>query len=177
MIPYLLFLATLAIGITTDIRARRVPNLLVVTMLVFAMIGALMAWSPAGSITQAMGGVLVGLALWLPFWLLGLLGAGDVKFFAAGAGWIGVPLAWRAALMAAVLGGVMGILMLIRHRGFRGTASDLMLQYQQASEIIASADVASAEAKARTFPYALPMGVAVGVAASSPQLLLQWGAP
>jgi prepilin peptidase CpaA len=174
MIPLLLFLALLIIGITTDVRARRVPNVLVLAMLVLASVGALMTWSPAGSMVRAMWGMLVGLAMWLPFWLLGLLGAGDVKYFAAASAWIGAPLAWRAALVAAVLGGVMGILLLIRQRGFRRTASDVMLQYQQASTLIASADVATADAKARTFPYALPMGLALGTAAVSPRLFLQW---
>jgi prepilin peptidase CpaA len=174
MIPLLLFLVTLAIGVATDVRARRVPNLLVVTMLGLAGAGALWSWSPAGSVGHAVGGMAGGLGLWLPFWLLGLLGAGDVKFFAAGSAWIGWPLAWRAAVITAVLGGLMGILVLVNRGGVRRTMAGVLLQYQQATRIIASADASAADAKARTFPYAVPMAIALATAAINPPLLLRW---
>ena len=99
----------------------------------------------------------MGLGLWLPFWLMGLLGAGDVKFFAAASGWIGVALTWRAALLAAVLGGVMSLIVLIYRRGVRRTMGEVALQAQHATVLIAGADVGGSEAGARTFAYALPM--------------------
>lgn len=172
--PLALFLLTLLIGMTTDVRARRVPNVLVVIMLAWGLVAAAAQWSPANTLLGAAGGTAVGLALWLPFWFLGLLGAGDVKYFAAASAWIGAPLAWRAALAAALLGGVMGVVVLLVQRGLRRTAADVVLQYQHASQIIATADVGAGDAKARTFPYAVPMGVALGAAAIRPSLLLAW---
>ena len=174
MMPLALFLLTLLIGMTTDIRARRVPNVLVLCMLGLGVVAGIAHWSPAASALAAIAGLAVGLAIWMPFWLLGLLGAGDVKYFAAASAWVGPPLAWRAAIVAALLGGVMGVLTLLWQRGFRRTASHVVLQYQQAAHVIASADVSNAEAKARTFPYAVPMGVALGAAAIRPSLLLAW---
>lgn len=170
----LLFLALLTVGIATDIRARRVPNVLVLTLVVVALIGAAGHWSTAATVANALLGLAVGLGLWLPFWLLGLLGAGDVKFFAAGSAWVGAPLAWRAALVAGMLGGVMGLVTLLARRGVRRTASDVLLQYQHAAQIIASADVAQADAAARTLPYAVPMALALGFAAVAPARLLAW---
>lgn len=172
MIPLALFLVLLSIGVVTDVRARRVPNVLVATMLALAVVGGWLAWSPAQTVTGAAIGLASGLGLWLPFWLLGLLGAGDVKFFAAASAWTGAALAWRAALVAALLGGLMGIVVLIAQRGLRRTTRDVLLQYQQASHLIASADVSAADARARTFPYAVPMAVALGAAAIAPSLYL-----
>jgi len=54
-------------------------------------------------------GAATGLVVWLPFWVLGMLGAGDVKFFAAAAAWLGPRLALYAALLSALLGAVLAL--------------------------------------------------------------------
>ena len=174
MLSALPFLAFLAFGMLTDVRARRVPNALVLGMLGWALVGALMHWSPAASPAAAGLGALTGLACWLPFWLAGLLGAGDVKYFAAGGAWIGPSLAWRAALATALVGGLMAFVVLVRDRGFRRTAAETALQYQHAAQLIATADLGSTDAVKRTFPYAVPMGLTLAVAALWPELVRQW---
>ena len=167
-----LFFLCLAVGVYTDVRARRVSNALVVAILLIGFVGALLGISPAGSIVQGMAGMGIGLAMWLPFWLLGLLGAGDVKYFAAASFWVGAALAWRAALLAALVGGALGVLVLVKRGGVRSAFSNVAMQAQQAELLIASADVSASEARQRTFPYALPMAIGIGVAALwSSQLL------
>ncbi len=131
-----------------------------------------MHWSSARSPLDALLGGLVGLGLWLPFWLLGLLGAGDVKYFAAASVWVGAPLAWRAALLAALLGGVMGVAVLVYRRGMRQTMGEIALQARHAGVILADANAGSGDAKQRTFPYALPMAIALAVAVIFPEVLL-----
>jgi len=54
-------------------------------------------------------GAATGLVVWLPFWALGMLGAGDVKFFAAAAAWLGPRLALYAALLSALLGAMLAL--------------------------------------------------------------------
>lgn len=54
--------------------------------------------------------VALGLALWLPFHALGMLGAGDVKLFAASSAWLaGVSQVLIAAAASAIIGGVLAI--------------------------------------------------------------------
>ena len=113
-----------------------------------------------------------GLGLWLPFWLLGLLGAGDVKYFAAASTWLGVSRAWRAALLAAMLGGILSVAVLVYQRGFRQTMGEMALQARHANIILSAANAGSSDAKARTFPYALPMAMAVATAVLRPGVLL-----
>ncbi|MGZ8492365.1 MAG: prepilin peptidase, partial [Gemmatirosa sp.] len=102
----LALVALLGWAALTDLRARRIPNGACALLLATGLLAAL---GEAGGVRTAIAAVAVGLALWAPLHLLGLLGAGDVKLFAAAAAWL-TPLATlRAAALAAVLGGVLGL--------------------------------------------------------------------
>jgi prepilin peptidase CpaA len=59
----------------------------------------------------------IGLAMWLPLYAGRLIGAGDVKLFASGAAWLGWQSAILAALVAAVVGGVLGLGWLLWRQG------------------------------------------------------------
>lgn len=173
MIPSILvaaFLGLLAFAAVTDVRARRVPNELIVALMVVGLLGGAVHASVAGSVAAAALGTLAGLAIWLPFWLLGLLGAGDVKFFAAACAWIGPSLSWRASIAVAILGGLLGVVMLVSQRGLRRSAEFGAMGLTNARTVIEGASTGTAEASKRTFPYAVPMAIAVAVAAFYPQL-------
>lgn len=168
-LPWLVGLTGLLLaGAYTDVRWRRVPNGLVLVLLVGAVGLALAGGRPLpASLAAAGAGFAVGLALWLPFWLLGLLGAGDVKYFAAAAAWIGPALAWRAALVAALLGGALALVVLARRVGSGDALRQVVTQSAHARAFIAGAAVSSADARSRTFPYAVPMAVALLLAAAA----------
>jgi prepilin peptidase CpaA len=103
------FVAMLAAAAVSDARTRRIPNALVAAIALLGVAVAVVAapW-PAG-LERAALGALTGLALWLPFHLLGWMGAGDVKLFAAASVWLGPAAAVRAALLTALLGGVLAL--------------------------------------------------------------------
>jgi len=171
------FLALLATGAVTDVHARRVPNALVVILLAAGLLSASFGIAPAGSLVSAGLGAALGLALWLPFWLLGLLGAGDVKFFAAGAAWVGPALAWRSALLAALLGGVFALLVLAWQHGVRHALTSLLLQARHARTFVTDGiDVSTLSPSQRSLPYAVPMAIALSLAALQPATLLLAGA-
>lgn len=69
----------------------------------------------------------MGLIIWLPFWMLRMLGAGDVKLFAAAGVWLGPWSALEAALLAAAVGGVLALGWLVWKRGAAGAARTLAL--------------------------------------------------
>lgn len=166
----IVFVGLLVVAAVTDVRSRRVPNELVVVLLAVGLIAGFFHFTVAASIGPAALGVLVGLAIWVPFWMLGLLGAGDVKFFAAASAWIGPALAWRASVAVAILGGVLGVLMLVSRRGLRHSAEFGWLGLTSARAVIQGADTGTAEASKRTFPYAVPMAIAIATAAFYPSL-------
>lgn len=158
-----LFLTALLIAAVMDIRARRVPNHLCLAL--FAL-GILAAFSGLGFVSWqgALLGAACGLALWLPFWILGLLGAGDVKFFAASCAWIGPSLAWRSSLGVALLGGLMACVLMARQRGLRSAVEFGALSPTNARAILGNARSGTAAASAHSFPYAVPMAMTVAIA-------------
>lgn len=91
-----------------DLRTRRIPNVLTFSAaaagIVFnGYVGGLMGvgWATAGC--------LVGLAFFLPFFVLGGMGAGDVKLLGALGAWMGPAATVWLALFSLIAGGVMGL--------------------------------------------------------------------
>ena len=71
----------------TDLRTSRIPNLLT-----FSAAAAGLAWHAFGGwapLASALGGLALGLLLFLPIYLLRGMGAGDVKLLAALGAWLG----------------------------------------------------------------------------------------
>lgn len=116
--PAAILLSLMAMAVRSDIRERRIPNQLVMA----GMIGgtALQILLPAGAglfsisygslgIAGALGGLAVGLVLLLPMYILGVMGAGDVKLLAMAGIFLGPDEIVRAALATMVAGGILAI--------------------------------------------------------------------
>lgn len=105
----------LAIGVAvSDLYARRVPNKLLLLALCLGMVvytGAALAghslWGNAAT------GLLIGLGSLLPFYALGWMGAGDVKFFATLGFLLGAPALLPVWLMSALLLGIHTLMVLV----------------------------------------------------------------
>jgi len=91
-----------------DLRTGRIPNVLTFGASVLGLVvGAATEGLPG--VWESLAGWSVGCALFLPFFLLGGMGAGDVKLLAALGAWLGPSTIAFAALYAGVTGGVMAI--------------------------------------------------------------------
>jgi prepilin peptidase CpaA len=100
----------LAAAVCADLRWRRIPNWLVLLGIVVALAGG---WSgrgwPGGSVTSATLGMMVaGLSL-LPLYVVGGMGAGDVKLMTMVGAWLGPGGAVSAVLLTLVTGGVLAL--------------------------------------------------------------------
>ena len=126
----LAFVALLGCAAISDVRARRIPNVVTGTLLVLGLLAAVVG-AASGSLGTAAAAMAVGFALWLPFHLAGLLGAGDVKLFAAAATWLTPLAALRGAAWAAILGGVLGVVWMAYARGAGFTFARLGLAMRQ----------------------------------------------
>jgi prepilin peptidase CpaA len=100
-----------------DIRERRVPNWLTLSVFVTGvLLGP--SWPPSpGAVGQALYGVALGFCIWIPLYLFRLVGAGDVKLIAASGAWLGVGGVVSASLWTAIAGGVLGAFWILRRRG------------------------------------------------------------
>jgi prepilin peptidase CpaA len=106
--PSLAALVVALIACVTDVRSRRIPNVLTFGAAAGAF-GFFLAGQGLAGLGWAAGGWAVGLVMFLPFFALGGIGAGDVKLLAALGAWLGPGAAVWVALCAAVAGGPMAI--------------------------------------------------------------------
>jgi prepilin peptidase CpaA len=107
------FTLLLGYACVSDLRTRRIPNRLVLTLLLTGLAFAILSRPALPAVLAAVSGFALGLAIWLPFYLLRMLGAGDVKLFAAAATWLGPMQTVHAAILAALAGGVLALLYLL----------------------------------------------------------------
>jgi prepilin peptidase CpaA len=117
------FTLFLAWACRCDLRARRIPNNVVASLVLSGVGYALATMSPVAALEHALGGGALGLALWLPFWMVRMLGAGDVKLAAALGTWLGTAGVVEASLLGAVGGGVLAVWALARHGGLAAGAT------------------------------------------------------
>lgn len=92
----------------TDIRARRIPNVLTFGGALAAFVYHTMMSGWPGVQTSVFGW-LVGAAAFMPFFLLGGMGAGDVKLLAALGAWMGPGQVVWVALYGSIAGGVLAV--------------------------------------------------------------------
>jgi prepilin peptidase CpaA len=123
-------LAALALLVLTalmfDVRQRRIPNTLVLLALAGGLLinligphiwlrgtGLLTLYPGALGIKGAVLGALTGLAVFLPFYLLRAMGAGDVKLMAGIGAFVGPAATINLALFILVTGGVLAVVRMV----------------------------------------------------------------
>jgi len=106
-----------------DVRERRLPNALTVG----AFTTAILLRIPLGLDALGTGflGAVLAFGLALPFFLVGGLGGGDVKLLVAVGAFLGPRNLWFALLVMALVGGVMAVFVITKHRAFGQTAANL----------------------------------------------------
>jgi prepilin peptidase CpaA len=114
VIAGLFFAALLAAAGRSDVKARRIPNLLVAMLVVVGLVAAVTVLRDSVGLTASVAGFTLALVLWVPFWLLGVLGAGDVKLAAAIGVWVGPAGVIEASVLAALAGGILAVGVLTR---------------------------------------------------------------
>jgi prepilin peptidase CpaA len=100
----------LVIAAICDCRSRKIPNELVVCGALFAVVYTTLVPPVFGAtVLFPVSGLLVGLLLFLPLYLLGAMGAGDVKLLAMVGAFLGPLQTLYAALAVMIVGGALAI--------------------------------------------------------------------
>ncbi|MBL0170965.1 MAG: prepilin peptidase [Gemmatimonadaceae bacterium] len=159
------------VACVTDVRARRIPNALVVVILLSGVAFSVSTWPLSVALLRSVEGVGLGFAIWVAFWLLGMLGAGDVKFFAAAGAWLGPGPTWRAALIAALLGGVLAVFTLLRQRRLQAGVERTALALSSRSLGVLGATGDDRPGLKRHLPYGVALAGGALVAAWFPKIL------
>lgn len=140
----------------------KVPNWLTFPMVLGGLLFAAITGGGSG-LLWALGGAAVGLALLLPLYAIGGMGAGDVKLLAGVGAWVGPMITLWAFAVSAVVGGLMAIVMV----AWSGNFVKHWVQFQAIGhEILTVRDPAklsaiAAERKPRMMllPYGIPIAV------------------
>jgi prepilin peptidase CpaA len=152
-------------AVITDLRARLIPNALV---LAGALTGFLLAaLHPQGiGLLSALGGLALGLAIFLPMYLLRAMGAGDVKLMAMTGAFLGYTAILEAALWVLLTGGALALVFALRRGVARRMAANLREMFFSAAasvQIRTLPDFSAGSQTAARLPYAV--AIALGVAA------------
>lgn len=107
--PILLF-SLLATAVLTDLRSRIIPNLLVAVGLTLGLLLAFLGLNADVTLVDALLGATVGLLLFLPVYLIGKMGAGDVKLLAMCGAFLGAESTLMACLCAMLVGGIYALI-------------------------------------------------------------------
>lgn len=119
-------IALLVIAATIDYRSHRIPNVLVLVGMVFGVLyNTVVPPAPHAGYWWPLQGLALGLMAFLPLYLIGVMGAGDVKLVAMVGAIIGpVDVLW-AVLYTMIVGGVLSIVMVLA----RGTTQRLLSNF------------------------------------------------
>lgn len=109
---------TVILGAATysDIRWHRIPNVIVFCGVLAALTMQLWSVGWPGLLT-GIGGLTAGLAMLLPFYLLGGMAAGDVKLMAAAGAFLGPMGSVLAAAITLIVGAIGGLVVLVMRKG------------------------------------------------------------
>lgn len=167
LLQLLALISLLAMAVTTDLKARRIPNAITLPgLLVGLSLGAL---EQGGLPSQALLGAGLALVAGFPLFALGALGAGDVKLFAAVGAFVGPGGLLSVLVYGGVAGGVITIVSAVKRGALLGLLSNTMnLLHFWISRGRAGERVGLHQDGAHTIPY----GLAIAAGA-----ILTWFAP
>lgn len=162
-VGFAIFATLLLCACVSDVRGRRIPNsvagLLATAGIAYSVTASL---TPSRALIASFGGLALGLALWLPFYVVHWLGAGDVKLFAAAGAWLGPARTLDGALIGALTGGILAAVWMVVAYGLNAAAAMTI----GAPRRIVSGTVDTTSRRA--IPYGVALAVGAMVAALLP---------
>lgn len=161
LFPLVLLCMLLTACVWHDVRARRIPNAIVLPGALAAL--ALHALLPGGlGLAAAAGGWALGLALLMPMYALRLMGAGDVKLLAMVGAFFGASQIFTVFLLTLVAGGVLALVV----AGWQGQLRRLlgnawqMAIHSGMAALAGSLSVTPPTAASGRLPYAIAIAAA-----------------
>ena len=161
----LLLTTCLAIAVFTDLKSNRIPNWLIVLTVAAGLTINIMERSYIG-LAHSLGGILVGLIFFLPFYIKSGMGAGDVKLMASVGSFLGLPNTLIAVGYTLFFGGILAGFVLLMN----GAALQFLQRYYLITKnfigtgIVHHIKANDDDPAKKRFPYAL--AIFVGTAAS-----------
>lgn len=164
------FTSLLVVASVSDLRSRRIPNKVVAWLAVLGLVFSTTTLPGFRGLLFGLAGLGVGFAIWFPFYPLRLLGAGDVKLFAAASAWLGPALTFKAALIAMIAGGVLALVVLALQRRLREGAEQTALLWTSWTRLRQFRAAVPVSQASRQLPYGVALAIGAATAAWFPGL-------
>ncbi len=148
----------------------RVPNWLTFPLVISGWIYSAVAGYLSGDglwlgLGWSLFGTLVGLALLLPAYAIGGMGAGDVKLLAGVGAWVHGEATFYAFCVSAVVGGVLALAMAIRRRSLRKHTLQAQTILNEILTIRNPKLLAEIAAERKSSMLLLPYGIPIAIGA------------
>ncbi len=160
MVPWMVA-GVMVVAAAIDGWKLKVPNWLTFP---FALAGVAYAALPGGlTLTESLLGLVLGLALLLPLYAIGGMGAGDVKLLAGMGAWVGPAITFGSFLATAVVGGAIALAMMLAsgkffHHWFK--MQEIGREILDVRDPVRLAEAAAARKPTmRLLPYGIPMAI------------------
>jgi prepilin peptidase CpaA len=163
----LILLWLVAQAAVTDLALRKIPNVLVLSGLALALGLHLLMGPPWACVTSWLAGMLAGLLLFLPLYLLRAMAAGDVKLMAMVGAFVGPAAAAHIAVLAYLAGGLLALAMLWRQGHWRRLWRNLVAILQPLLGRLLGLPLVALPRHAIASVGDMPYGVAIAVATAA----------
>jgi prepilin peptidase CpaA len=152
-------LIIISISILTDLRYRKIFNVVTFPSILFAFLYYFITLGLEGFLFSGKG-FLVGLGLLLIPYLLGGMGAGDVKLMAAIGALMGTSFVFYSFIYTALIGGAIALFLIFKSRGFINTIKSFV--FNLTNVVFFRSNLGSIIIqKDRTSSISFPYGVAI----------------
>jgi prepilin peptidase CpaA len=181
VIPIVAVTAGVLIAAVTDVWKFKVYNVLTFPLLVSGML--FHAWTAGWpGLGFSMSGAACGLGILLTFYVLGGLGAGDVKLLGGIGAWLGVHLTLQVLLIAGLAVGIYSLVLLALRGGVKNALTHVAIAAYQAKNLtlhLRSSErveevVLAKDRRRRLIPFALMVAMAVIAVLVQHRFAIDW---
>ena len=154
----IILLLILGTAIASDLRWRAIPNWLTGPS-ILAGLGLHTVMNQWTGFVFSLEGAAVGLGVFIILYACGWMGAGDVKLFAAVGAFLGPAQTISAAIAIALVGGLLALVVLGFHQGWRKTGLWLWSYVQTVFLTRSAQALTPVQGTAPKVPYAVAIGL------------------
>ncbi len=140
----------------------KVPNWLTFPMIVSGWVYSGVAFGWEG-LLYSLAGTAAGLALLLPLYAIGGMGAGDVKLLAGVGAWMHATHTFWAFAFTAVVGAIMAVCMVVYKRSWTKHKSQFFMILQEIAEVKDPTKLSEIAAQRKSSMFLLPYGIPIAV--------------
>ncbi|MFC3015784.1 A24 family peptidase [Virgibacillus litoralis] len=148
----------LIISTITDLRSRKILNIVTMPAIILALIFHLITTGLDGFLFSGQG-FLVGIGLLFIPSMMGGIGAGDVKLLAAVGAWKGTLFVLYTGIYAGIFGGLIALFILIKRKKLVFTVKNMLFSLLFLKSTKGSLEISNDTQNNVSIPYAIPIAL------------------